>query len=90
VKSLALEDIYADPHRLDQFLDAGESVEVMRAGRAIAELVPRRPAADSSAPAKRPLIDFRARFLKMWGPDAFGSQAPIAELFDDLRKQREL
>ena len=36
-----------------------------------------------------PPVDFRARFLKMWGPDAFQSQIPVTELFDELRRQRE-
>ena len=90
VKTLALEDIYADPHKLDSFLDSGESVEVVRDGRAVAELVPRKAAAESSGTSKWPPINFRARFLKMWGPDAFRSQVPVTDLFDELRRQREL
>ena len=89
MKTLALEDIYADPHKLDTFLDSGEPVEVVRDGRAVAELVPRKRV-KSGEPAKWPPIDFRARFLKMWGPDAFKSQIPVAELFDELRREREL
>lgn len=89
VKTLALEDIYADPHKLDSYLESGESVEVVRDGHAVAELVPRKTV-DSATPVKWPPIDFRARFLKMWGPDAFQSQIPVAELFDELRRQREL
>ena len=77
VKTLALEDIYADPHKLDPYLASGESVAVVRDGREVAELVPRK-------------ADFRARFLKMWGPDAFNSLVSVTELFDDLRRQREL
>jgi len=90
VKTLALEDIYADPHKLDSFLDSGESVEVVRDGLAVAELVPRKAAVEPSAAAKHPRPDFRARFLKMWGPDAFNSQVSVTELFDELRRQREL
>ena len=90
MKTLALEDIYADPHKLDTFLDSGEPVEVVRDGRAVAELVPRKAVKESGAPAKWPPVDFRARFLKMWGPDAFKSQIPVAELFDELRREREL
>ena len=90
VKTLALEDIYADPHKLDTYLDSGESVEVVRDGRAVAELVPRKAAVEPSAVTERPRTDFRARFLKMWGPDAFNSQVSVTELFDELRRQREL
>jgi antitoxin (DNA-binding transcriptional repressor) of toxin-antitoxin stability system len=90
VKTLALEDFYADPHKLDSFLDSGESVEVVRDGRAVAELVPRKAAAASSGTSKWPPIDYRARFLKMWGPDAFNSQISVAEEFDELRRTREL
>ena len=90
VKTLALEDIYADPHKLDACLDSGERVEVMRNGRAVAELVPRKAPVESAMSVKWPPIDFRARFLKMWGSDAFQSQIPVAELFDELRRQREL
>ena len=90
VKTLALEDIYADPHKLDSFLDSGESVEVVRDGLAVAEWVPRKAVAESGGTSKWPPIDFRARFLKMWGPDAFRSQVPVTDLFDELRRQREL
>jgi len=90
MKTLALEDIYADPHKLDTYLDSGESVEVMRDGRAVAELVLRRAAVESSAAAKRPRADYRARFLKMWGPNAFGSQISVADEFAELRRERAL
>ena len=90
VKALALEDIYADPHKLDSFLDSGESVEVVRDGLAVAELVPRKAAVGSSRTSKWPHIDFRARFLKMWGPDAFASQVSVAEEFAELRRERAL
>ncbi len=90
MKTLAIEDIYADPHKLDTYLESGESVEVVRDGRAVADLVPRKAVKKSCEPAKWPPIDFRARFLKVWGPDAFQSQIPVSELFDELRRQREL
>ncbi len=90
VKSLALEDIYADPHKLDSFLASGESVEVVRDGRAVAELVPRKTVAELGGTSKWPPIDFRARFLKMWGPDAFASQVSVTEEFAELRRERAL
>ena len=90
VKTLALEDIYADPHKLDPYLASGESVAVVRDGREVAELVPRKAAVESSATSKWPPIDFRARFLKMWGPDAFHSPVSVAEEFAELRRERAL
>ncbi len=90
MKALTLEDIYADPHKLDSYLDSGESVAVVRDGREVAELVPRKAAVESSAIAKRPRADYRARFLKMWGPDAFASQISVAEEFAELRRERAL
>lgn len=90
VKTLALEDIYADPHKLDIFLASGECVAVMRDGLEVAELLPRRVVVESNASAKRPRADYRARFLKMWGPDAFASQISVAEEFAELRRDRAL
>ena len=90
VKTLALEDIYADPHKLDSYLVSGEPVAVMRDGRTVAEFVPHRDALKSSETPKRPFIDFHARFLKMWGPNAFDSEISVAEQFDELRRPREL
>ncbi len=90
MKTLTLEDIYADPHKLDPYLASGESVAVVRDGLAVAELVPRKAAMESSATAKRPRADYRARFLKMWGPDAFASQVSVAEEFAELRRERAL
>ena len=90
VKTLALEDIYADPHKLDSYLASGESVAVVRDGREVAELVPRKAAVEPSGTSKWPPIDFRARFLKMWGPDAFLSPVSVAEEFAELRRERAL
>ena len=90
MKTLALEDIYADPHKLDTYLDSGESVELVRDGHAVAELVPRKSAQETGDPLKWPPIDFRARFLKMWGPDAFKSQVSVTEEFAELRRERTM
>jgi len=90
VKTLALEDIYADPHTLDSYLVSGEPVAVVRNGRAVAEFVPHRDAGKFAGAAERPFIDFRARFLEIWGPDAFKSEISVAEQFEELRRPREL
>jgi len=85
VKTLALEDIYADPHKLDSYLDSGEPVAVMRGGRVVAEFVPHKDALKTGETPKRPFVDFHARFLEMWGPDAFDSTVSVAEQFEELR-----
>jgi hypothetical protein len=90
VKTLAIEDIYADPHKLDSYLESGESVEILRDGRTVAELAPRKVAVETGAVLKRPHIDLRARFLKMWGPDAFRSPISVGEEFAELRRARML
>jgi len=85
VKTLALEDIYANPHTLDSFLASGEPVVVVRAGQVVADLVPK-PAASAATERKRP--DFKARFRQMWGADAFDSKEPVAGQFATLRRDR--
>ena len=86
MKTLAIEDIYANPHALDSFLAAGEPVVMVRAGLAVADLVPK-PAVPAAAPRSvRP--NFKARFLQMWGPDAFKSKESVAEQFAEFRRDR--
>jgi hypothetical protein len=62
---MAPEDIYGDPHKLDSFLDFGESTEIVREGPAVAKLVPRKAASESSGTSKWTPVDFRAWSLKM-------------------------
>ena len=76
--------------KLDTYLDGGEPVEVMRNGRAVAELVPRKMVLETGATTRRPRTDFRARFLEMWGPDAFNSKVSVEEEFAELRRERTL
>jgi len=90
VKTLSLEEIYADPHKLDSYLVSGEPVAVMRDGQAVAEFVPHKDPLQTRETPKRPFIDFHARFLKMWGPNAFDSEISVAEQFEELRLPREL
>lgn len=90
MKTLALEGIYADPPKLDSYLASAESVALVRCGRDVAELVPRNAAGKSNATAKRRCADYRARFLKLWGPDAFASQVSVVEEFAELRSDRAL
>jgi hypothetical protein len=88
VKTLALEDIYADPHKLDSYLESGEAVALVRDGMAVAEFIPHK--ASESVAVESPKIDYKARFLKMWGPQALESSISVAEEFAELRQGRVL
>jgi antitoxin (DNA-binding transcriptional repressor) of toxin-antitoxin stability system len=88
VKTLSLQDFYADPHRLDALLEAGESVEVVRDGQTVADIVPRKVIRRVESANPRP--DFRARLLKMWGAEALNSQISVAEDLAEVRRPREM
>lgn len=90
MKTLPIEDLYADPHKIDVYLDSGESVAVVRDGREVAKLVPLPSATASGGPATRPKVDYRARFLGMWGPNAFRSPVSVSDEFAELRRERSL
>jgi hypothetical protein len=90
LNTLALEEIYADPHKLDACLASVEPVAVVHAGQAVAEFVPHRDVAKIDEAKQPPAIDFRARFLKTSGPDAFKGKISVAEQFEELRRPREL
>ncbi len=91
-RSLAIEDIYEDPHKLDPFLGTGESVVVLKDGREVAWLMPIHPSGrtgtQGAAGSGKP--DFRARFLKMWGADAFQSGISVSEDLEQRRSGRVL
>jgi len=89
LKTLAIEDIYADPHKLDSYLISGEPVAVVRDGLAVAQFVPHKDAVKTTGPSGQPITDFRARFLRMWGPDAFKNETSVTEQFEELRRPRE-
>jgi len=92
VRSIAIEDIYNDPHKLDPFLGTGESVVMLKEGREVAQLMPILPnnriGTLETASSGKP--DFRARFLEMWGADAFQSQLVVSEDITQLRSARVL
>ena len=92
VRSIAIEDVYNDPHKLDPFLGTGESVVMLREGREVAQLVPILPRGriGTQGAARSGKPDFRARFLEMWGADAFQSQVSVSEDFELLRSGRVL
>lgn len=86
MKTLALDDIHADPYQLDALLEAGERIEITRSGQPIAQVIPHPAAAPKLMPKERP--DFRARLIEMWGPDALKSTEPVSELMDLIRAER--
>ena len=59
MKTLALEDLYADPRQLDPLLRGGERVEIVRGGQTVAEIVPRMAPAAGKPPqrVRLPLIE---------------------------------
>jgi hypothetical protein len=92
VRSIAIEDVYNDPHKLDPFLGTGESVVMLRDGREVAQLMPILPRGrtGTQGAARSGKPDFRSRFLEMWGADAFQSQVSVSEDFELLRSGRVL
>lgn len=92
VRSIAIEDVYNDPHKLDPFLGTGESVVMLKEGREVAQLMPILPnsriGTRETSSAGKP--DFRVRFLGMWGASAFQSQLAVSEDFAQLRSGRVL
>ena len=86
MKTLTLDEIHTDPYRLDALLEAGDRIEITRAGQPIAEVIPHPAPAPKAGPKERP--DFKARLIAMWGPDALNSTVPVTELFDILREPR--
>ena len=91
-KKLAIEDLYNDPHKLDPFLEASEPVVLLKEGREVAQLMPILPRGriGTLGAARSGKPDFRARFLEMWGADAFQSQVSVSEDFELLRSGRVL
>jgi hypothetical protein len=89
-KKLAIEDLYNDPHRLDPFLGTGEPEVLIKEGRAVAQLMSILPSGGGGTldAARFGKPDFRARFLEMWGADAFQSQLAVSEDFARLRSGR--
>jgi antitoxin (DNA-binding transcriptional repressor) of toxin-antitoxin stability system len=86
MKTLTIDDIHADPHRLDALLDSGERIEITRSGQMIAEVIPHAAIQPKPAPRERP--DFKARLIATWGVDALRSTVSIDEQFAELRRER--
>jgi len=89
-KKPATEEIYNKPHKLDPLIKTSEPAVVLREERSVAYFIPIHSSSLTGTPrtgeSGRP--DFRARFLGMWGADAFRSQVPVSEDLEQLRSGR--
>jgi antitoxin (DNA-binding transcriptional repressor) of toxin-antitoxin stability system len=88
VKTITLEEIYADPHVLEPLLAGEDAVRILREGEPVATLAP----VEKPTPKKwiNPFSAeaHRAWFLKTHGPDAYNSTRKTADVFDRLRRPR--
>ena len=91
-KKPATGEIYNDPHKLDPLIKTSEPVVVLTEERSVACFIPIHSSSLTgtarTGESGRP--DFRARFLGMWGADAFQSQISVLEDFAPLRSGRLL
>ena len=78
MQTATLDEIHADPYRLDRSIDAGEPIEVFRDGQRVGRFVPEVPK-KADAPLQWP--DFRARLKARWG-DWVLTQQEIDEMRD--------
>jgi antitoxin (DNA-binding transcriptional repressor) of toxin-antitoxin stability system len=90
VKTITLEEIYADPHVLEPLIAAGEPVEITRNGERVGSLTP-----NEKPLPKKPRVPFdaakhRAWFLKTHGPDAYKSTRSVEEIMDYVRGERSV
>ncbi len=78
MQTATLDELHADPYRLDRSIDAGEPIEVFRDGHRVGRFVPEAPR-KAEMPLKWP--DFRARLKARWG-DRVLTQQEIDEMRD--------
>ena len=90
MKTITLEEIYADPHVLEPLLAAGEPVEIVQLGKRLGSLTPSRDVSPAKLAARFDVAAHRAWFLKTHGPDAYASTRTTAEVFDELRRERRI
>ena len=83
-------EICNQPNKLDPLIKTSEPAVVLREERSVAYFIPIHSSSLTGTPrtgeSGRP--DFRARFLGMWGADAFRSQVPVSEDLEQLRSGR--
>lgn len=88
MKTATVEDFTA--HVVDYLgcVEAGEEVALSRAGRVVARMSPALTPTQAKPPVAKP--DFKARFLAMWGADAFTNTESVSAQFEALRSDRRL
>ena len=69
MQTVTLDEIHADPYRIDRSIDAGEPIEIFRDGERIAKIVPDAPK-KTHPPLEWP--DFRARVKAIFGDRVIG------------------
>ena len=77
MQTATLDELHADPYRLDRSIDAGEPIEVFRDGHRVGRFVPEAPR-NAEVPLQWP--DFRARAKAI-----FGDRVMTQQEFDELR-----
>lgn len=87
MKTIALEDIYADPHMLELLLVESESLEISRPGQVLGMLTPKKDLRPGKMPNRFDAGKHRTWFLESYGPDAYDSKRSVAELFEALRRE---
>ena len=93
MKTLTLAEIHADPHCLDALIHAGEPVEFVEEGRAIARLTPapNLPAAHAKTPAfsgAAAVARMRKLRAEIWGDEEPMSEEESAAMLDRIRAER--
>lgn len=88
MKTITLEEIYADPHVLEPLLAGGQLVAILEKGKPVGDLVPRKQPTPEKKPARFHADEHRAWFLKTYGPDAFKSTRSVQDIIDHARQER--
>ena len=92
MKTITLEEIYADPHVLDALLESGKPLQLFREGTKVGNII---PLAEAKPNPEKPFVPFdiekhRAWFLATHGPDAYNSTRTSEDIFDELRRERRV
>jgi antitoxin (DNA-binding transcriptional repressor) of toxin-antitoxin stability system len=67
MKTASVADLRNDFRRISAWIEDGETVEIVKRGKAFARLIP------IAEPAKAAKIDFRAQRRRIWGSRVFSS-----------------
>ena len=67
MKRASVADLRNDFRRISAWIEDGETVEIVKRGKAFARLIP------IAEPAKAAKIDFRAQRRRIWGSRVFSS-----------------